>query len=66
ILSVESSKKQPIFKKIMEKDGNSIWATKTKMELHLINIYTSSAEIVMRLAVVGIKATMQVALMGYE
>ena len=50
----------------MEKDGNSIWATKTKMELHLINIYTSSAEKVMRLAVVGIKATMQVALMGYE
>lgn len=48
----------------MEKDGNSIWATKTKWNYTLL-IYTSSAEIVMRLAVVGIMATTQVALIGY-
>ena len=48
----------------MEKDGNSIWATKTKWNYTLL-IYTTSAEKVMRLAVVGIKATMQVALIGY-
>ena len=49
----------------MEKDGNSIWATKTKCNYTLL-IYTTLAEKVMRLAVVSIKATMQVALMGYE
>ena len=53
-----------MFKKKVEKDGNSICSHKTNCNYTLL-IYTTLAEKVMRLAVVGIKATMQVALMGY-
>ncbi|MGN0207396.1 MAG: hypothetical protein ACI4BC_09125 [Muribaculaceae bacterium] len=49
----------------MEKVGNFICSKKTKCNYTLF-IYIASAEKVMRLAVVGIKATTQVALMSYE
>ena len=53
-----------MFKKKVEKDGNSICTHKTNCNYSLL-IYTASAEKVMRLAVVGIMATTQVALIGY-